>query len=67
MTITANCEWCDGLFEPRQIGAHRKRFCSAKCKDRYHTALRMWAQRAIAMGQLSIADLKAFHSSYTTR
>ena len=67
MTVTAQCEWCDKPFDCRKIGAHRKRFCSATCKDRYHTASRMWVQRAIALGQLSVADLKALQPSCTTR
>jgi endogenous inhibitor of DNA gyrase (YacG/DUF329 family) len=62
MTI---CPWCDQPFEAKKIGAHAKKFCSALCKNRYHTALRQWAQQAIALGQLSVADLKAVQASCT--
>ena len=60
------CPWCGRRFEPKTVGAHRKRFCSATCKDRYHAALRKWAERAVANGQLSVADLKSTQSSCTT-
>ena len=64
---TVRCPWCGQPFTPRRIGAHRKKFCSAACKDRFHTAARLWVQRAIARGRLSVADLKAAQASCTTQ
>ena len=53
------CPWCGQPFEPRTIGAHRKRFCSSPCKNAYNTALRKWAQRAADHGEVTVTDLKA--------
>lgn len=55
----AVCPWCGQPFEVKSIGAHRKRFCSPACKGRYHTALRRWAQKALAEGELSLEDLRS--------
>ncbi len=57
-TQAAKCEWCDGRFTPKKVGAHRKRFCSPRCKNRYHAAARKWVQKAMAAELLCIADLK---------
>ena len=59
------CFWCAKLFAAKKVGGHWKRFCSLTCKNRYHTALRQWAQQAIVLGQLSVADLKAVQASCT--
>ncbi len=58
MTTTVECPWCETTFEPRTVGAHRKRFCSSTCKDAYHTALRKWAQRAAEHGEVTVNELK---------
>lgn len=55
---TVSCPWCGQPFTPRKVGAHRKKFCSAACKDRFHTAARKWVHNALALGRLSITDLK---------
>ena len=67
MTAIAECLWCGASFSPRKAGPHWKRFCSAKCKDHYHTALRRWAQREADEGRVAVTDLKAAVSSCTTR
>ncbi len=59
MTDQLSCTWCNEPFEPRTVGAHRKRFCSSTCKDAYHKALRKWAQRAADHGEVTVAELKA--------
>ncbi len=62
-----SCPWCDQPFEPKLIGAHRKRFCTTACKDEFHAALRKWAQRAFAEDRVSIGDLRSGQNlSYTT-
>ena len=66
MTTAPNCTWCAKPFAPRKIGAHEKKFCSPDCRQRYHAALHLWAQRALAGGEVSIADLRAAQASYTT-
>ncbi len=64
-TQAAKCAWCEGTFTPKKVGAHRKRFCSVRCKNRYHAATRKWVQKAIGVGLISIVDLKAAVASYT--
>ena len=59
MTDKLACPWCGAPFEPRTVGAHRKRFCSTRCKNAYHTALRKSAQQALADGRITVTDLKA--------
>ena len=55
--MSGRCLWCGRPFTFRKVGAHAKKFCSAPCKNRYHTAARRWIQRAITDGQLSVTDL----------
>ncbi len=64
--MSGRCLWCAGPFPAKSVGAHQKKFCSVPCKNRYHTALRQWAQQAVALGQLSVTDLKAVQASCTT-
>ena len=61
------CYWCGAPFSAGIVGAHRKRFCSTKCKNEFHSAARRWAEQALADGRLSIADLQALRTSCTTR
>ncbi len=67
MTKLAHCPWCAAPFISKKVGAHRKRFCSARCRNRYHAAARKWVQKAIGVGLLSIVDLKAAEASCTRR
>ena len=64
--MRGRCRWCARPFTVRKVGAHAKKFCSVPCKNHYHTALRQWAQQAVALGQLSVTDLKAVQASCTT-
>jgi endogenous inhibitor of DNA gyrase (YacG/DUF329 family) len=59
MTAVPRCLWCAKQFPPRTAGGHTKRFCSAACRARFHTALGRWAQGALAAGRVSIDDLRA--------
>ncbi len=61
-----NCDWCGVQFMAATVGAHRKRFCSARCKNRFHTAARRWVERALTDGRLSLNDLRAPSASFTT-
>ena len=58
MTDKPECPWCQSAFESRTVGAQRKRFCSATCKNAYHTALRKWAARAADHGEVTVNELK---------
>ena len=53
------CPWCGKSFEPRTVGAYRKRFCSPRCRCAYHAAVRKWGRRELDQGRVTVADLKA--------
>ena len=45
------------MFEPRR-GGSPQRFCARKCRTAFWTALRIWGERALAAGVLTIVDIK---------
>jgi hypothetical protein len=51
------CLWCRRPFEPRRGGSHQL-FCRPTHRTEFHTAARIWAERAIAAGAVTIADLR---------
>ena len=51
------CSWCGICFKPRHGGSPR-RFCSARHRTEFHAAARRLAERAVAAGILTIADLR---------
>ncbi len=64
--IVKNCLWCNRSFAAKTVGAHAKKFCQPSCKDQFHRAARLWAEKAIARGKLSVADIRAAQAWYTT-
>jgi hypothetical protein len=52
------CPWCGQTLRLRRRGS-AGRFCCAAHRTAYWTACRKWAERAVALGILSVADLKA--------
>jgi hypothetical protein len=66
MVLLQRCFWCGAPFSAKTVGANPKKFCSALCKNEFHTATRLWAERALADGRLSLNELKAPAASYTT-
>lgn len=54
----AECRWCTRTFEPRR-GGNAGRFCCARHRTLFWAACRRWAERAVTLGLLSVADLKA--------
>src|SRR5271156_264137 len=53
----ARCLWCKRPFEPRR-GGSRQRFCCPSHRSKLHTTARLWAERAISAGILTIPDLQ---------
>lgn len=51
------CSWCGQDLQPRR-GGSPQRFCSAKHRSLFWSALRRWGERAIAAGTLTIAEVK---------
>jgi hypothetical protein len=51
------CPWCEKPFRARR-GGSPQRFCGAKCRSAFWSALRRWGDRAVATGILSIADIR---------
>ena len=52
-----HCRWCGRACRPRRGGSPRV-FCTSGCRNAFHTAARRWAERAIAAGMLTIAELR---------
>ena len=59
MTIRAStvCQWCEQPFRPR-LGGSPQRFCGAACRTAFWSALRRWGERAVAVGILTIGDIR---------
>jgi len=53
----ATCLWCEKPFPPRR-GGSPQRFCSAKHRSLFWSALRRWGERTVAAGILTIADIR---------
>lgn len=51
------CLWCERPFRARR-GGSPQRFCGAKCRTSFWSALRRWGERAIAAGLLTVADIR---------
>lgn len=51
------CAWCENRFTRRFRGSPQ-RFCSARCRSAFWSALRRFGERALASGALTIADLQ---------
>jgi hypothetical protein len=51
------CTWCDQPFQPGRRGSPR-RFCSARCRTMFWSALRRLGARAITDGIVVISDLR---------
>jgi len=57
MTTSPECPWCERPFRARR-GGSPQRFCGAKCRMMFWSALRRWGEQAVASGLLTIADIK---------
>jgi hypothetical protein len=51
------CEWCEQPFRARR-GGSPQRFCGARCKKMYWSAVRGFGERALANGILTMADIR---------
>ena len=49
----ARCLWCQSPFTPRR-GGSPQRFCRASHRVRFHAATRLWAERAVLSGILTV-------------
>jgi len=61
MSVT-KCLWCGRAFTPR---GKAQRFCRPACRRAYDAAGRRWVAWALAIGTLTIPDLR--NASSTTR
>src|SRR5712675_1640877 len=52
------CLWCSRSFEPRR-GGSRQTYCRPACRAAYHKAARLWCEREIADGRLTVQDLRS--------
>ncbi len=53
-----SCLWCEGEFQPRASGGSGQRFCSKDCRQEYHRACRIWADRVVTAGLLPASALR---------
>jgi len=51
------CRWCGRACQARRGGSSRL-FCTSGCRTAFHSAARRWAERAVASGLLTLADLR---------
>ena len=51
------CLWCGHPFRARRTGSP-KRFCSAAHRIEFWSALRRWAERAVAAGALTVDQIR---------
>ena len=56
--VLHSCEWCDNSFAPRTNGGKPQRFCSAHCRRDLEHSLRAWAQKQLAEGRVTVAELQ---------
>jgi hypothetical protein len=60
------CLCCPVQFEPFTRGGKTKIFCSTSCRARFHKAARIWTEKAVAAGLLSVeVVLGALRPTYT--
>src|SRR5579863_5781812 len=55
---TVRCRWCGRTCRTRRGGSPRM-FCTSSCRSAFHTAARRWAERAVASGLLTVAELRS--------
>jgi hypothetical protein len=53
------CLWCGKPFTRRRNGGSRQSFCGPPHRIAFHTAARRWAERAVASGALTVAELQS--------
>lgn len=57
--MKAKCYWCEaGEFDPKSVGANKKKFCSSDCKDDFNSALRQYGRKAHDAGEVSVETLR---------
>jgi hypothetical protein len=57
-----SCAWCDRPF-PARRGGSPQRFCCAAHRIAFWSALRSWAERAVAAGEHQECRSRSVHAS----
>jgi hypothetical protein len=57
LTADGVCLWCERPFQERR-GGSPKRYCSAAHRMAFWSALRRWAERAVAAGVLTVDHIR---------
>jgi hypothetical protein len=52
------CLWCERPFRARHSGGSPQRFCCVTHRQAFWSALRRWAQRAVAGGVLTVGQIR---------
>jgi hypothetical protein len=58
VTTSPVCPWCGRPFRARR-GGSAQRFCCARCRISFWSALRRWGERAVAAGILTGTDIRS--------
>jgi hypothetical protein len=54
---STHCKWCGKAFHPRRGGSPQQ-FCGSGCRTMFWTALRRWAEQALATGVVTIDAIR---------
>ena len=54
----STCLWCAAAYARRATGGSAQRFCSAGCRQAFHTEARCYVAREMAAGRLTVASLR---------
>ena len=54
----AACLWCGAAYARRATGGSAQRFCSAGCRQAFHTEARCYVAREMAAGRMTVASLR---------
>jgi hypothetical protein len=52
------CLWCERPF-PARRGGSPQRFCTARCRTAFWTAMRRWGERAVSAGVLTVDHIRS--------
>ncbi len=51
------CKLCRTDFVPRKTGGSAKKFCSRKCKDKFHSYCKQYTKKLIENNYISMKEL----------
>ena len=52
------CKLCQSCFIPRTTGGSSKKFCSQKCKNKFHSYCKKYSRKLLEKNYISIEQLQ---------